>query len=105
MRALAEQSAKRIAQPGIAQALVVLVLVMPSLFAFLASLGFDSSWATTPGLWFFYKVSLNIGYGAILVALGLTALAVYGRESARSTLVMAALNVAGIVLTWYAGRL
>ena len=77
---------------------------MPSLSAFLASLTFHSPWATAPGLWFFYQMSLNIGYGAIPV--GLTALAIYGRETpARSTVFMAAESVAGIVLAWYAGRL
>jgi hypothetical protein len=106
MKALAEQSAKHGIQSGIAQVFVVLVLVMPSLFAFLASLTFHSPWATAPGLWFFYQVSLNIGYGAIPVAVGLTALAIYGRATpARSAVAMAAVSVAGIVLTWYAGRL
>jgi len=104
MKALAEQSAKHGIESGIAQVFVVLVLVMPSLSAFLASLTFHSPWATAPGLWFFYQMSLNIGYGAIPV--GLTALAIYGRETpARSTVFMAAESVAGIVLTWYAGRL
>jgi hypothetical protein len=85
---------------------VVLVLVTPSLFAFLASTAFHTPGATAPGLWFFYEVSLNVGYGAIPVAAGLTALAVYGREtSVRSTLAMAAISEAGIILTWCAGRL
>lgn len=106
MKVLAEQSAIHGAEFGIAQVFVVLLLVMPSLFAFLASLAFHGPSAPAPGLWFFYEVSLNFSYGAIPVAVGLTALAVYGRESsAWSTVVMAAVSVAGIVLTWYAGRL
>ena len=37
---------------------------------------------------------------------GLTGLAIFGRvTSARSVVVMAAVCVAGIILTWYAGRL
>ena len=104
MKALAEQSAKHGIESGIAQVFVVLVLVMLSLSAFLASLTFHSPWATALGLWFFCQMSLKIGYGAIPV--GLTALAIYGRETpARSTVFMAAESVAGIVLTWYAGRL
>jgi hypothetical protein len=105
MKVLAEQNEKHGIESGIAQVFVVLVLVMPSLFAFLASLTLDSSWATAPGLWLFYQMSLNIGYGAIPVAVGLTALAIYGRESTRTMLAMAALSATGIVLTWYAGRL
>jgi hypothetical protein len=106
MKVLAEQSAKHGIESGIAQVFVVLVLVFPSLFAFLASLTFHSSWATAPGLWLFYQMSLKTSYGAIPVALGLTGLAIYGRETpARSTVAMAAVSVAGIVLTWYAGRL
>lgn len=106
MKALAEQSAKHGIESGIAQVFVVLVLVMLSLSVFLASLTFHSPWATAPGLWFFCQMALNIGYGAIPVAVGLTALVIYGRETpARSTVFMAAESVAGIVLTWYAGRL
>ena len=106
MRVLANQSVKHGLEPGIAQVFVVLMVVMPSLFAFLMSKAFDSSWATMPGLWICCKISLNISYGAIPVALGLTALAVYGRESStRSTLTMAAVSLAGIVFTWYAGQL
>jgi hypothetical protein len=71
-----------------------------------ASLTFHSPWATGPGLWFCYQMSLNIGYGAIPVAVGLTELAIYGRvTSALSVVVMAAVCVSGIILTWYAGRL
>jgi hypothetical protein len=65
MKALAEQSAKHGIESGIAQVFVVLVLVMPSLSAFLASLTFHSPSTTAPGLWFFCQMSLNIGYGAI----------------------------------------
>lgn len=47
-----------------------------------------------------YK-SLDIGHGAIPVAVGLKARSIYGRESsAWSTVVMAVASVAGIVLTW-----
>jgi len=106
MKVMAEQNAIRGAESGIAQVFVVLVLVMPSLFAFLTSLTFHGQGPALPGLWFFYEVSLNIGYGAIPVSVGLTVLAVYGREtSARSTVAMAAVTVVGIILTWYAGRL
>ena len=106
MKVLAQQNAIHGVESGIAQVFVVLGLVTPSLFAFLVSLTFHGPSAPAPGLWFFYKVSLNIGYGAIPVAVGLTALAIYGREtSAWSTVVMAAVCVAGIVLTWSAGRL
>jgi hypothetical protein len=106
MRGLAEQSVKHGIESGIAQVFVVLALVTPSLFAFLASLTFHSPWAAAPGLWFFYQESLNIRYGALPVAVGLTALAIYGREtSARSAVVMAAMSVAGIILTRYAGQL
>ncbi len=106
MKALAEQSARHGIESGMAEVFVVLVLVMPSLFAFLASLAFHSPWATAPGLWFFYQLSLNIGYGAIPVAVGLTAMTIYGRETpARFTGTMAAVSAVGIVLTWYAGRL
>ena len=106
MKAFAALAAKHDIQPGVAQAFIVLVLVMPSLFAFLASSAFHSPGATAPGLWFFYEVSLKLGYGAIPVAVGLTALAGYDRQSSlRSTLAMAAISVGGILLTWYAGRL
>lgn len=106
MKVLAQQIAKHGIESGITQVFVVLVLVIPSLFAFLVSLTLHGPWATAPGLWFFYQVFLNIGYGAIPVAVGLTALAIYGREtSARSTMAMAAVSVAGGALTWYAGRL
>lgn len=106
MKVLAEQSARHSLESGIAQVFVVFVLVMPSLFAFLASLTFHSPWGTAPGLSFFYQMSLNTGYGAIPVAVGLTAMAIYDRETpARSAVAMAAMSVAGIVLTWYAGRL
>jgi hypothetical protein len=106
MKVLAQQITKHGIEPAIAQAFVVLALVIPSLFAFLASLMLHSPSATAPGLWFFYQISLNVGYGAIPVAVGLTALAIYGREtSARSTVAMVAVCVAGIVLTWYAGQL
>jgi hypothetical protein len=106
MKVLAQQIEKHGIESGIAPVFVVLVLVTPSLFAFLASLTLHSPSAPAPGLWFFYQIALNIGYGAIPVAVGLTALAIYGRESsARSTVAMAAASVAGIVLTWYAGRL
>jgi hypothetical protein len=106
MRVQAEQNEKHGIEPGIVQVFVVLVLVMPSLFAFLASLTFDSSWGRAPGLWLFYQMSLNIGYGAIPVAVGLTALSIYGGDSsARTMLAMAALSATGIVLTWYAGQL
>ena len=50
MKALAEQSAKHSIESGIAQVFVVLGLVTPSLFAFLASLTFHSPWATAAGL-------------------------------------------------------
>jgi hypothetical protein len=106
MKVLAEQNVVHGIESGIAQVFAVLVLVTPSLFAFLASLTFHSPWAKLPGLWFCYQMSLNSAYGAIPVAVGLTGLAIYGRvTSARSVLVMAAVCVAGIVLTWYAGRL
>jgi hypothetical protein len=106
MKVLAVQNVKHGIESEIAQVLVVLVLVTPSLFAFLASLTFHSPWATGPGLWFCYQMSLNTGYAAIPVAVGLTGLAIYGRvTSARSMVVMAAVCVAGISLTWYAGRL
>jgi hypothetical protein len=106
LRVPANQNVEHGFEPGIAQVFLVLMLVMPSLLAFLVSKALDSSWATMPGLWICYKISLNIGYGAIPVALGLTALAVYGRESSpRSTLTMAAVSLAGIVFTWYAGQL
>ena len=106
MKVLAEQSASRGIESGIAQVVVVFALVTPSLFAFLVSLTFHSRWATAPGLWFFYQMSLNTSCGAIPVAVALTALAIYGREtSARSTMVMAAMSVAGTVLTWYSGQL
>ena len=46
---------------------------------------------------FCYQMSLNTGYAAIPVAVGLTGLAIYGRvTSARSVVVMAAVCVAGI---------
>ena len=70
MKVLAVQNVKHGIESGMAQVLVVLVLVTPSLFAFLASLTFHSPWATGPGLWFCYQMSLNIGYGAIPVAVG-----------------------------------
>ncbi len=81
MKVFAPQAAKHDIEPGIAQVFVVLVLVMPSLFAFLASSAFHTPGAAAPGLWFFYEMSLNLGYGAIPVAVGLTAMAIYGRES------------------------
>lgn len=106
MKVLAEQSASHGIESGIAQVVVVFALATPSLFAFLVSLTFHSPWATARGLWFFYQMSLKISYGAIPVAVALTVLAIYGRETpARSTMVMAAVSVAGIVLTWYAGQL
>lgn len=106
MKVLAQQNAIHGIESGIAQVFVVLGLVTPSLFAFLVSLTLHSPSAPALGLWFFYQMSLNLGYGAIPVAVGLTAMAIYGHEtSARSTAFMAAVCVAGIVLTWYAGRL
>ena len=106
MKAFAAQAARHNIHPGVAQVFIVLVLVMPSLFAFLASPAFRNSGATVPGLWFFYELSLNIGYGAIPVAVGLTALAVFDRESSvRSRLAMAAISLAGMILTWCAGQL
>jgi len=106
MKVLAQQIPKHGIESAIAQVVVVLPLVIPSLFAFFASLMLHSPSATAPGLWFFYQISLKISYGAIPVAVGLTALGIYGREtSARSTVAMAAVCVAGIVLTWYAGQL
>lgn len=105
MKVLAEQSAIHGTEAGIAQVFAVLVLVMPSLFAFLASLAFHGPWASAPGLWFFWEVSLNVGYGAIPIAVGLTTLAVYGRESSiRSLVAMAVVSTVGIALTWYARR-
>lgn len=98
MKVLAQQIAKHGIESGVAEVFVVLVLLTPSLFAFLASLTVHSPPATAPGLWFFYQMSLNIGYGVIPVAVGLTALAIYGREtSARSVVIMAAVCFVGIV--------
>ena len=49
-------------------------------------------------------MSLKTSYGAIPVALGLTGLAIYGRETpARSTVAMAAVSVAGIVFDLVCG--
>jgi len=106
MKVRAQQIPRHGMEPAIAQIVVVLALMIPSLFAFLASLMLYGPSATAPGLWFFYQISLKISYGALPVAVGLTGLGIYGREtSARSTVVMAAVCFAGIVLTWYAGRL
>jgi hypothetical protein len=77
MKVLAEQNVEHGIESGIAQVFVVLVLVTPSLFAFLASFTFHSPLPTEPGLRFCDQMSLNIGYGAIPVAAGLTGLAIY----------------------------
>jgi hypothetical protein len=101
MRVLVEQNEKHSVEFGIAQVFVVLALVLPSLFAFFASLTFGDLWATVPGVGSFSQICLKLGYGAIPVAVGLTALAIYDpKTSTRSAAAMAAVSVAGIILTW-----
>ena len=103
MKVLAHPNTKHGEQAGLGEVLATLTLIMPSVAAFVASLVLHDSWIDVPGLWFFYQASLTISCGTVPIALGLTALAIYGGEpSTESRLVMGGLSIVGALLTWYA---
>ena len=103
MKVFAQQNTKLDEQTGLGEVLATLALITPSFGAFVATVALHNSWADASGLWLFYQISLAISCGTVPLALGLTALAIYGGEpSTESRLVMGGLSIVGVLLTWYA---
>jgi len=88
---------------GAGRLFVIVLLAIPSLFAFLAAI--HSSQYPASGLWFFYAVSRNVGYLGIAIATGLTWVAFRHRSvSATVGALMVSSTMAAIILSWYAGQ-
>jgi hypothetical protein len=103
MKVLAHSDTKHAEQAGLWEVLVIFALITPSCAAFFTSLALHNFWASASGLWLFYQVSLTISFGTVPMAIGLTALAIYGGEpSTQSRLVMGGISIVGALLTWYA---
>jgi hypothetical protein len=86
------------------QFLITLLLGLPALFAFFAAVGlaYGSPYSAS-GLWFFYRVSRNLGYVGIAVAASLTSLAILRRTVSEPIAgLMALTTVTAIALLWCA---